>query len=200
MPIPTPHPQHSSPTSQLMRFSIAELKQRLRQLGVDTTTIVEKRELQDLLRRHSRQPQSPLQVQVHMEVLQLPAMPAGMAGASALEAIANAQAQFAAAQAQAPAAAAASSTAFSSVLRPATIAARTPTATTSTTTRSVVRIPATVPPALPVSPAQASSPTDPPAASPAAAPASGSRRRAREPATVPEPRETRLRARRNSGA
>jgi len=72
-----------------MRLTIAELKHRLRQLGVDTSNVVEKRELQDLLRRHSRDPSSQrVRVQVHMEVLQLPSL---LSGRSVLDAIAQSQ-------------------------------------------------------------------------------------------------------------
>lgn len=69
--------------ADLMRMSVSELKQRLRQLGVDTSGVVEKRELQDLLRHHSSQTQQQLRVQVQMEVMQLPNLPGGRAAIEA---------------------------------------------------------------------------------------------------------------------
>jgi hypothetical protein len=78
--------------SELERMSVGELKRRLTVLGVDFAGIVEKRELQELLRRHTRS-SSRLHVQLHMEVLQLPA---GTTGAQAFEAAARAAAAAAA--------------------------------------------------------------------------------------------------------
>jgi len=56
---------------ELLRLSVAELKRRLTELNVDFAGVVEKRELQDLLRRHARRPER-MHVQVHMEVVHVP--------------------------------------------------------------------------------------------------------------------------------
>ena len=80
--------------SELLALSVAELKRRLSELHVPFDGVVEKRELQDLLRRasaeHDRARSGPrLHVQLHMEVVQLPA---GANSMRALEAAARAAA------------------------------------------------------------------------------------------------------------
>jgi hypothetical protein len=85
--------------AELLGFSVAELKARLRQLGVDTSSVTGRRELQDLLRRHAHDPPPPpmpTRVQVHMEVLQMP----GSGGLADLRAAMQAASQAAAAHAE----------------------------------------------------------------------------------------------------
>jgi len=109
--VPPPSPPLTE--AELLALSVPELKSRLHRLGVDTSGIVEKRELQDLLRERSgdaseqpqeqqqEQQQQPYQVQVHMEVVQLPGFTGGVSG---LQAAMQAVAQRAEAAAQAAAA------------------------------------------------------------------------------------------------
>jgi hypothetical protein len=85
--------------AELLGFSVAELKARLRLLGVDTSSVTGRRELQDLLRRHAHDPPPPpmpTRVQVHMEVLQMP----GSGGLADLRAAMQAASQAAAAHAE----------------------------------------------------------------------------------------------------
>lgn len=72
--------------ADLERLSVAELKRRLTQLNVDFRGVLEKRQLIELLRNHTRPPPPRLHVQLHMEVVPLPP---GMSGRQALEAAAR---------------------------------------------------------------------------------------------------------------
>ena len=180
--------------TELLAFSVAELKARLQRLGVDTAAVVDKRELQEMLRRHSREAR-PVRVQVHMEVLQLP----GFAGGGG---IAGLQAAM-----QAAAASASGGGASSSIsARPAQRLLERMRAVQGTRSPSQRGSPTASAPAG-AAPAPRAMARSPPAASAVtattveAAPPS-TRRRRREAdeaasADAPEPRQTRQRTRQN---
>ena len=97
-------PEGGLSEAELLSLSVGELRRRLTALEVDIAGVVEKRELQDLLRRHAR-PSPRLHVQVHMEVVPLPE---GVNRQAALEAAARqatARAMTMSMSARAPAAA-----------------------------------------------------------------------------------------------
>jgi hypothetical protein len=181
---------------ELLRLSISELKMRLRELGVDTSTVVEKRELQDLLRQHSRAPTNRLRVQVHMEVLQLPpglaTGPGPISGRSIVEALqqqaSNAAAELRAATADAAAAEASRTTATTADSPAAQVRARRTTLPTRATRAAAGT--STDGGRARASPGAEASPLD----GSAAARASASRRRPRDSTPAAE-RETRKRTR-----
>ena len=78
---PPPQPPPPAPMSEeaLMGLSVAELKRTLARIAVDHRGVLEKSELQDLLRPHTR-PASPAPMQVHMHVM---TVPPGMWGSNA---------------------------------------------------------------------------------------------------------------------
>jgi len=161
---------------ELLRLSTTELKQRLRQLGVDTSAVVEKRELQDLLRRHSRDQSSQrVRVQVHMEVLQLPSLPSLLTHATSNSTSASTQGSVAfAGQPVLPISAPAPVVALRAPA-PSPAAELAPLGSTSNASQQAAAAPA-----------------------PAVVAPLSSRRRQREPPPAPEPRETRQRTRRNA--
>lgn len=70
------------PEPELLGMSVSELKRRLTELNVPFAGVVEKRELQDLLRQATRARSGPrLHVQLHMELVQVP--PGSAAGTAA---------------------------------------------------------------------------------------------------------------------